>query len=62
MSGITITITHDGYDFKVPGPDGREATTYYADDRQDALDTARHQYGQDIVVRFKKVLEHPEGA
>lgn len=60
----TVTITKDMNDeYRVPGPDGREATAYYTDDRQDAKGTAiNFMYkGQDIQVRFKTVEEHPEG-
>jgi hypothetical protein len=51
-----ITITHDGYDYRVPGPDGREETAYYTDDRDDACDTARVMYpDNDLNIRWKRL-------
>lgn len=58
----TIIITKDDYDeFRVPGPDGREATAYYTDSKEDAKLTAGRMYGAGVTIRFKRVEEHPEG-
>ena len=50
----TIVVIHDGYEFRVPGPDFTEASAYYTDDRQDARDTAKAMHGDAIKIRFKQ--------
>jgi len=57
-----ITITNDGYDYRVPAPDGREESAYYTDNKQDAIDTARGRFMyncRDLKIRFRTVEEHP---
>ena len=58
-----ITITHDDYDYRVPARDGREAGAYYTDDREDAIGTARHMWGADVAISWRKVgaVGHPGG-
>lgn len=57
----TITITHDGYDFRVPAPDGTEAGAYYTDNHQDARDTAlaMYPYDDELTFRFRRRDDHP---
>lgn len=52
MAILQIDVV-DG-EFRVPGPDGREASAYYTDDRTDAVNTARHMHGAHIIPRFRK--------
>lgn len=63
MCKIICTIC-DG-EIRVPGPDGREATAYYTDDKGDAIATAYSMYGLKAgdghSIRFRKVEAHPEG-
>lgn len=56
-----VTIAFDGDEYRVPGPDGREATAYYTNDKEDAIGTARHMYAPQIIrVKIKRVEIHPE--
>jgi len=50
-------IAYDGIEYRVPGPDGREETAYYTDDKEDALGIAAREYGEDILnnIKFKRV-------
>lgn len=54
-----VTVTFDGDEFRVPGPKGTEAQAYYTGDRGDAASTARHIFGEDVVIRFRRVDIHP---
>ncbi len=44
-----VVITNTDGEYRVPGPDGREATAYYTDDRADAIATCRLMYAPRIV-------------
>lgn len=46
----TVTIAFDGDEYRVPGPDGREATAYYTNDLADAYLTADAEYRRAGVV------------
>ena len=41
-------------DYIVPGIDGTEAQAYYTDDKEDAYDTARAIFGQDVTIKLKR--------
>ena len=57
-----LAVTFDGYDFRVPAPDGSEAGSYYTDDKHDAVATARDMYRDPTITpRFYSVDQHPEG-
>lgn len=58
MRKLVITLC-DG-EYRVPGPDGREATAYYTDDKGDALVTCADMHGAARVV-VRSVDQHPEG-
>lgn len=61
---ITVTITKDSNgEFRVPAPDKREASAYYTDDKEDAIGTAENfmYKGQNITIKFRSVVDHPEG-
>ena len=53
MTTITIRFDDTG-EHRVPGPAKTEAQAYYTDDREDAVGTARHVFGQDVVCKFKR--------
>lgn len=54
-----VTATFDGYDIRVPAPDKREASAYYTDDKDDARGNANRMWGEEVNLKFRKVLEHP---
>jgi len=56
---ITIQNNYDG-EYRVPGPKGNEAQAYYTDDKQDAIDTAKKVWGNDVNIKFKKVEDWKE--
>ena len=56
-----VRITFDGYDYRVPHPDGGEDPSYYTGDRDDARDTARVMWADPTIhIVFDRVDEHPE--
>jgi hypothetical protein len=40
-------------EFRVPGKKGTEASAYYTDDKDDAIQTAIAEHGKNIIIRFK---------
>lgn len=53
---INLIITKTDGEYRVPGPDGREETAYYTDDRKDAIGTAVVMYkSRDINIRFRTI-------
>jgi len=55
MQQNQIIIQFDGEQYKVMSPDGREEAAAYTDDKEDAIGTARANYGNDINIKFKRV-------
>lgn len=51
----TIWIKYDGEEYKVPGPDHRDQSDYFTDDKEDAIGTAKAMHGDDIIIKFKRV-------
>ena len=47
---IKIVLDVEWGDYIVPGIDGTEAQAYYTDDKEDAYDTARAIFGQDVFL------------
>lgn len=57
-----VIVTYDGYDYRVPAPDGREASAYYTDSEEDALDTLRYAWKwPEAEMEIREVDEHPGG-
>lgn len=54
LQTIIITLNDDD-EYRVPGPKRTEAQAYYTNDREDALNTARHIYGDAVILRIKRV-------
>lgn len=52
---VTVRENEDG-EFELPtlGATSLEAGLYFADDKQDAIDTAKHSYGENVIVTFKR--------
>ena len=59
----SITIEKDGStgEYRVPAQDGKEAGATYTDDKQDAIDTAKSIYGDDVKIKFRSVAEFVGG-
>jgi len=57
----TVTITYDGYEYKVPAPDGKESHEYHTDDKQDAIKVATKMYDTDAVFNIKIIAANPSG-
>ena len=56
-----VIIKYDGAEYRVPGPDGREATAYYTEWEDDAIGTAKLMYkNKDIEIEIKRVKELPD--
>jgi hypothetical protein len=53
----TITIQKNiAYnEYRVPGKKGTEASSYYTDDKEDAIRTAKAEHGNNITIKFKSV-------
>ena len=49
-----VTIRHDGYNYRVPGPNGTEDEAHYTDDREDAWYMAIAMHGA-VKVKFHNV-------
>lgn len=43
-------VTYDGDDYRVPHPDGREASAYYTDDKEDAIRTGSLMWGDTFAA------------
>lgn len=55
---VLIKRDVDG-EYRVPGPDGREACAYYTDDKDDAIGTANAMYApREIRIRWRGVRSH----
>lgn len=59
---LTLGITYDGYDYRVPSPDACEEGAYYANDIEDAVLTAKQMYRDvtsylDVICNY--VDNHP---
>ena len=57
-----IIVTYDGYDYRVPAPNGGEEGAYYTDDREDVVGTIRnymYEGQENRVIEIKPVKEHP---
>ncbi len=52
---ITIKKSSTYNEYRVPGKKGTEASAYYTDDKQDAIDTAIAEHGKNIVIKFRSV-------
>ncbi len=52
---ITIKFDSEWGTYRVPGPDKTEAQAYYADDKEDAIGTAKAMHGEDVVIKFRRV-------
>lgn len=57
MAGKTITITKNlNYgEYRVPGKKGTEADSYYTDDKEDAIETAKAIHGKTAIIKFRSV-------
>ena len=55
MTGKTITITKNYNEYRVPGKKGTEASAYYTDDKEDAIETAKAEHGKNVVIKFRSV-------
>jgi hypothetical protein len=57
MAEKTITITKNvNYnEYRVPGKKGTEASAYYTDDKEDAINTAKAEHGKNITIKFRSV-------
>ncbi len=44
MIPVIIRYNADWDEYYVPGPDDKERSAYYTDDKQDAIDTCRRMY------------------
>lgn len=49
----TVTIVYNGYEYKVPAPDGKESHDYHTEDKQDAVNVATRMYDTDVVFCIK---------
>ena len=50
----TVIITKNTSDeYRVPGKKGTEASSYYTDDKEDAILTAQAEHGKNIIIKFK---------
>lgn len=58
MGATTIKILKLGYktyEYQVPGIEPGAASTYYTEDRQDAIDTCKVIHGVDTIIRFRHI-------
>jgi hypothetical protein len=54
----TITIRKNltwGGEYRIPGKRDTEASAYYTDDKEDAVETAKAIHGKDIIIKFRSV-------
>jgi len=51
----TITIHKRDGEYRVPGKKGTEASSYYTDDKEDAIRTAKAEHGNKITIKFRSV-------
>jgi len=52
---ITIQYNIDNNEYRVPGIVPTEAAAIYTDDKQDAIDTARLIYGDDVTIKIRRI-------
>ena len=56
MATIVILKDSSTGEFRVPGPNGSESQSYYTDDKQDAINTAKHMYkDKNVSINFRSV-------
>ena len=48
-----FVVAFSGEEYRVPGPDGREATAYYTDDKEELFDYVLNQYGEEAARAIK---------
>jgi len=53
----TITIRKRDGEYRVPGKKGTEASSYYTDDKEDAILTAQAEHGKNIIIKFRSARE-----
>ena len=54
----TIIIKKDSNnEYRVPGPKETEAQAYYTEDKEDAINTAKFVFGNDVKLKIKNVEE-----
>ena len=54
---ITIIYRPEWDEYEVPDKTKSLQSGYFTDDKEDATDTARTIYGNDIVIKFKTVRD-----
>ena len=57
----SVTIEKSQGEFRVPAKDGYEDGACYTEDKQDAIDTAKHIWGSDVQIKFRSVPEFVGG-
>tara|TARA_R110000765_G_scaffold264278_1_gene363862 strand:- start:417 stop:623 length:207 start_codon:yes stop_codon:yes gene_type:complete len=50
-----VVVRFDRDEFRVQGVNNDQASSYYTDDRQDAIDTARAMHGEYIRLDWQRV-------
>lgn len=53
--GLHLTYSRDDDEYRVNYREGREATAYYTNDREDAIGTARDMAARALLRQIKKV-------
>jgi len=52
---ITILKNTALNEYRVPGKKGTETSSYYTDDKEDAIATAKAEHGKGIIIKFRTV-------
>lgn len=50
-----VTIKRHYGEYRVPGKKGTEASSYYTDEKEDAILTAIAEHGKNITIKFRSV-------
>lgn len=50
-----VWIKTDGYEYRVPSPDGRDEAAYFTTDKEDAIVTAKEMHGSEIGIKMRSV-------